>query len=271
MANIDKIVENIRKKTENANGTIGIILGHCFNDFLEYIDNKIEIPFKDISGLKVLGSDVDENKLVFGSIYNKKVIVLIGRVHYSLGYEVDDIATPIYLLKELGCQKLILCSSVGAINHKIKVGDIVTFVDQINLTGRNPLIGAEITRYGHKFIDMIEPYNNDIINILLNTAKQEMGIKVKKGVVVEFPGPTAETVSETKFASMIGADVIGFNNCCEAIAAKYCNLPLVSYALVTNHASAFTNTKVKHEDIVYNRKCASSYYLELLARFIKKL
>lgn len=271
MVNIDKIIENIRKKVENANGTVGIILGHSFNDFIEYVDNKVEIPFKDISGLKVLGSDIDENKFVFGSIYDKKVIVVIGRIHYSFGYDIEDVATPIYLLKELGCKNLILCSSVGAINPKINVGDIVTFTDQINLTGRNPLNGVDVKRYGHKFIDMIDPYNQDMVKKLIEIAKQEMRIKVKKGVIVEFPGPTAETVSETKFASMIGADVIGFNNCCEVIAAKYCNLPLISYALVTNHASAFTNTKVKHEDIVYNRKCASSYYLELLARLVKKI
>lgn len=271
MVDIDKIVENIAKKVKNAQGTVGIILGHCFNDFLEYIEDKVEVPFKDIAGLKVLGSDVEENKLVFGTLYNKNIIVVIGRIHFSLGYQTEDVATPIYVLKELGCQKLILCSSVGAINHKLKVGDVVTFVDQINLTGRNPLNGLVINKYGYRFIDMIEPYDSSMIELLSKTAKQEMGIKVKKGVVVEFPGPTAETVSESRFSSMIGADVIGFNNVCESIAAKYCSMPMINYALVTNHASAYTNSKVKHEDIVYNRKCASSYYLELLARFIKNL
>lgn len=269
MGSIDKIVENIKKKIDNAQGTIGIILGHCFNDFLEYVEDKVEIAFKDITGLKVLGSDIDENKFVFGSIYNKKVIVVIGRTHYSIGYEEQDVAIPVYILKELGCKNLILCSSVGAINHKIKVGDVVTFTDQINFTGRNPLNCSDITKYGHKFFDMTEPYDLNMINTLSEVAKREMGIKVKKGVVMEFTGPTAETASESRFASMIGADIIGFNICCEVIAANYCKLPVISYSLVTNYASAFSNTKIKHEDIVYNRKCASSYYLELLARFIK--
>ena len=270
MVDIDKIVENIRKKVKDAQGTIGIILSHCFSDFLEYVENKTEVYFKDVN-LKVLGHDIEENKFVFGSLYNKNIVVIIGRIHYSHGYECEDVATPIYVLKELGCQSLILCSSVGAINHKIKVGDVATLTDHINFTGRNPLNALNVNKYGHKFVDMIDPYDFSMIKTLEETAKKEMSIKVKKGVLVEFTGPSAETVSETKFAHYIGADLVGFNICNEVIAAKYCELPILSYSLVTNHASAFSNNKVKHEDIVYNRKCASTYYLELLARFIKNL
>ena len=64
---------------------------------------------------------------------------------------------------------------------------------------------------------------------------------------------------------------MGFNVCNEVIAAKYCGLPVASFSLVTNYVSAYTNNKIKHEDIVYNRKCASSYYLELLLRYIANL
>lgn len=271
MAEVSKIVDYISKKVEDTKGSIGIILGTCYADFLDEIEDKVEINFADIPNIRALGTDKEENKFVFGKIQGKKVVVLLGRLHYYLGYKYEDIATPIFVFKELGCEKLIISSSVGVIYHKIKVGDIVTITDHINLTGRNPLYASTYDKYGHRFVDMIEPYDEQMIDTLIYTAKKEMSIKVKKGVVIEFPGPSAETVSESKLANFVGADVIAFNVVCEVIAAKYCNLPVCVYGLATNYASAFTNDKIKHEDIVYNRKCASNYYLELLTRFIKNI
>ena len=266
--NVEEIIESIKKKVKIEGTYTGIILGACFAEFLDEIEDKIEIPFAEVTEMKTIGSDKEENKFIFGSIKGKKIIMILGRLHYSLGYDNADIATPIFVLKELGCDKLILCSSIGAISHKIKVGDVVTFDDHINLTGRNPLFGCDFEKYGHKFIDMSNAYDEELIDILIRTAKKEMAIKVKRGIFAEFPGPSAETVAESNFADRLGADVMGFNVCSEVIAAKYCKLPIVSYALVTNYVSAYTNNKIKHEDIVYNRKCASSYYLELLTRFI---
>ncbi len=268
---VKKIVESIKNKVGNVKPKIAIILGASFGDFLDEIKDKKEISFADIKGLNVIASDITENKLIFGSMFDKEICVMFGRLHYNLGYKNSDIANSIFMLKELGCERLIITSSVGAIDKKIKVGDLVTFEDQINLTGRNPLYGCVTKKAGDCFIDMTKPYDEEMINNLFYTAKHEMAIKLKKAVFIEFPGPTAETISEVKFATLIGGGVIGFNICNEVIAAKYCELPTICYSLVTNYASAFTSNLIKHEDIVYNRKCASNYYLELLARFIKNL
>lgn len=271
MVEIDKIVNYITKKTGDTKGSIGIIISPCFSDFLDEIEDKVEINCSDIPDLKLLGSDKEENKIVFGKIHGKKVVVFLGRLHYYLGYEPQDIAAPIFTLKELGCEKLIISSSVGAINHKIKVGDIVTVTDHINLTGRNSLYALPYGKYGHKFVDMTEPYDQQMADSLIITAKKEMSIKVKKGIVIEFPGPSAETISESRLAHFVGADIIAFSVCNEVIAAKYCDLPVCVYALVTNYASAYTNNKIRHEDIVYNRKCASTYYIGLLSKFIQNI
>ncbi|MBR4003727.1 MAG: purine-nucleoside phosphorylase [Clostridia bacterium] len=269
--NVDEVVKAIKDKVKIEGPYTGIILGTCFSSYLDEVQDKVEIPFTELPELKTLGSDREENKFVFGTINGKKVIMILGRIHYSLGYDYCDIATPIFALKELGCEKLILCSSLGAISHKLRVGDIVTIDDHINLTGRNPLYNCDYDKYGHKFIDMSNAYDEQMIDTLIYTAKKEMAIKVKRGVLAEFPGPSAETVAECQFADQMGADVMGFNVCSEIIAAKYCKLPVVVYALVTNYVSAYTNNKIKHEDIVYNRKCASAYYLELLSRLVTNL
>ena len=271
MINVDKIVANIKKQISDKKCSVAIIIGNSFSDIVDEIQDKVIINFKDIDGLKVMGTDIEENKLIFGKYHEKDVVVALGRIHYSLGYEPEDVSTLIFVFKELGCEKLILTTSVGAISKKIKVGDIVTFNDQINFTSRNPLSGKTYDKYGQKFFDMIEPFDEEMQDILTTTAKKEMAIKIKKAVVMEFPGPNAETISESKIAYLLGADVVAFNICCEVISAKYCGLPVVGYGLVTNYASAYTNSKIKHEDIVYNRKCASNYYLELLGRLVENL
>ena len=270
--NIEKIVDTIKKNLkEDYQGCVGVILGYSFLDFMDEVEVEMEIPLNEIEGLNLYGSDKEKNKLVFGKIDDKKIILMMGRIHYNHGYQPSDVLNTIFLLKLLGCEKLILTASIGAINKKIRVGDIVTFTDQINLTGRNALYGYTEKKYGDTFIDMVDPFDEQLISVLTTTAKKEMAIKVKSGVVVEFAGPSAETVSESHFSQMIGADVVGFNICNEVIACKYCSLPVVGYSLVTNYASAYSNNKIKHEDIVYNRKCASVYYLELLCRLIKNI
>ena len=59
---------------------------------------------------------------------------------------------------------------------------IALYTDHINLTGRNPLYASTYDKYGHKFVDMTEPYDEQMIDTLIYTAKKEMSIKVKKGV-----------------------------------------------------------------------------------------
>jgi len=268
--NVDEIVNEIRSKVDISGNYIGLILGTSFSEFVDEIADKVEVPFDKIKSFKTFGSD-NKGKFIFGNINNRKVIVIVGRIHYTMGYDAYEIATPIFVLKELGCEKLIICASLGAISKKIRVGDVVTIEDHINLTARNPLYGCDYNKYGHKFVDMSDAYDNQIIDSLIDIAKKDMAIKVKKGILIEFPGPTAETPAESRYAAQLGADFIGFNLCCEVIAAKYCKLQTAVYGIITNYASAYTTNKIKHEDIVYNRQCASSYYLDLLKKFISNV
>lgn len=269
--NIDEVVKKIKNKVNVSGKYIGVIISVSYSEFADDITNKQEVTFEEV-GIRTLGKDVNQNKIVFGKLGEKNIIVIFGRIHYSRGYEPAEVATPIYVLKELGCEKLIICNSVGAISKKLKVGDIFTAEDHLNFTGRNPLYRCDCTdKYGKRFIDMSDAYDKEMIDLLVNTAKNEMAIKVKKGIFLEMPGPSAETPAESNFMLELGADVEGFNNCSEVIAAKYCKLPVITYALVTNYAAAYTNNKIKHEDIVFNRKCGGAYYLELLSRLIANI
>lgn len=268
---VDNVVEYIKQNVDVKSHSIGIILGSGYSDLLNFIDNKVQIACSDIPNFKVIDKDAEKNKFVFGKYKNKDVIISFGRLHYNYGYSSEDMANYIFILKELGCEKLVISASVGSLNKKIKVGDIVTATDHINLTGRNPLYHCEYNKYGNVFVDMLAPYDEQMIDILTRVAKNEMGLKVKKGVLVEFNGPSIETYCESRFCRNIGADFSAFHVCNEVIASKYCKLPVIMFALVTNFGSSYTVEKIKHEDIAYNRSCGLKYYSDLLKRLILNL
>lgn len=265
---VDKIVAYIKGKVDVKVDSTGIILGYDFAKFFDKVEEKQEIMMKDIPDMKVMGSDMTENKFVFGKLGNVNVIVACGRLHYNLGYNIEDIANFIFVFKELGCKRLIITSSLASLNKKIIPSDIVTATDHINLTGRNPLYKCTYNKYGTMFIDTSDAYDKDLIDKLCLVAKRQMHINVKKGIVAEYIGPTVETVSESNFIRNLGADVVGFNICCEVVACKYCNLPVVLYGIVTNYASVLSKLVIKREDLVHNKKMASNYYLDLLEKYI---
>lgn len=271
MHKLDGIIKFIKSKVDLQDNSTAIILGNDFSGFLEKLDYKQEIPFSLIPNLKALGKDKEKNKFVFGKINSNPLVVIQGRLHYSYGYEPNDIANLIFILKSLGCSRLILTASVGSINAKIRVGDIVTAVDHINLTGRNPLQKNDYLKFGHTFVDMLSPYDEHMMHSLSITAKKEMNLKIKSGVLVEFPGPSSETYSEALMASKLGADFVGFNVCSEVIACRYCTLPTILYGIVTNFGASLTANNVSHDDIVFNRKVSNTYYLDLLYRFVSNL
>ncbi len=268
---VDRTVKFLRTTLNIDNIDLAVISGVSYEEFVERLEDRREIKFADIPDMKVLGSDIIENKFVYGSLAGKKVLFSVGRLHYNNGYTRQDIANFIFILKELGAKRLVVTACVGSSNKHIHVGDIVTAVDHINLTGRNALFGCDYNRYGSLFVDLDSCYDKEMIKTLSITARKELKMKVKEGVLSEFSGPSVETLSESKFAKQNGADFAGFNVVNEVICANYCSLPVIMLGLVTNYAVLYSAGRLKHEDIDYNRNLAKAYYLELLERFIHNL
>lgn len=266
---IDKIVKSIKSKVD-IEPEIGIVVSFGLSEIIDRIEDRVELPFKDIDGLVTLGKDATTCKFYFGTIAGKKVVVMYDRLHYYQGYKPSEVVLPIYALKELGCKVLVNSSAVGAINKRIKVGDIVLFSDHLNFSNRNPLIGVDCEPYGFRFFDMTNAYNYDLLNQAYSVGKN-LGIGLKKGVYIEFMGPNGETPAEIHMAQIMGADVVGFHVANEVVAARYCGMEVIGVSLVTNHASAFSRSKIRYEDIKYNRQVASGYFGEYLYSLIKSL
>lgn len=266
MDKVNAIIEYVKTKTDIV-PEVAIIVTSGFKNFEKIIENKVIIHLTDIKGITVLGKD-KENKLVFGRIAGKNVVVLIGRMHAYFGYTPQDYACVIFAMKELGCKKLITATGVGAISKRYKVGDLFIANDYINFSGTSSLNGLSEDTYGSKYFDISVPYNLEMNKKAMAIAKK-LGMRTRQGVLIEFSGPNSETAAEIKMAHLAGADVVGSHIIKETVLARYCGLKTISINLITNYASGYSYSKVKYEDIHYNLDVSTEYFGEFITEVLK--
>jgi len=212
---------------------VGIVLGTGLHQLLNYIDVKQTIPYSDIPNFPVSTVEFHKGNLVYGTIANKNILVMQGRLHAYEGYSMQQIVFPIRVMKLLGVQKILLSNAAGGININFKKGDLVLIDDHINLLYGNPLSGKNFDELGSRFSDMSEPYD-PFSKRLLQQKAIELKIDLKKGVYAAVNGPNLETKAEYRYLKIIGADMVGMSTVPEVIAANHMQLPCVAVSVITD-------------------------------------
>ena len=215
---------------------IGLVLGSGLGPLADEIENAVHIPYGDIPHFKVSTAPDHAGRLVCGSLAGRRVVCMQGRLHGYEGYAPDEIAYPVYVLKALGVQALVLTNASGGINTAFSVGDFMLIEDHVNLTGKSPLTGPNDPAMGTRFPDMTFAY----APALREKAKQaaaDCGIGLRTGVYCGVNGPQFETPAEIRAFRALGTDAVGMSTVFEVIAAAHCGLPVVGVAMITNMAA----------------------------------
>jgi purine-nucleoside phosphorylase len=218
------------------NPEIGIVLGTGLGQLVNHIQIEQEINYSDIPNFPVSTVEFHSGKLIFGTLENKKVIVMQGRFHLYEGYSLQEITFPIRILKALGIQKLFISNAAGAINLDFKKGDLMLIEDHINLQGSSPLAFANVSDFGERFTDMCEPYNVNLRNQAIEIAKNN-NINLQKGIYAAVVGPQLETKAEYKMLKIIGADAVGMSTVPEVIVANHLQLPVLAISVLTDECN----------------------------------
>ncbi len=232
-------LEQLEKTTEYLQGKgfinpeIGIVLGSGLGQLVEQIENPIEAHYNHIPFFPLATVEFHSGKLIYGTLENKKVVVMQGRFHLYEGYNLIDVTYPIRVMHKLGIKHLIISNAAGAINLDYKKGDMMLIEDHINLQGGSPLAFKEVAEFGERFVDMSNPYDTNMRNILQETAKKE-GITLHNGVYASVVGPQLETRAEYRFLKIIGADAVGMSTVPEVIVANHLKLPVVAVSVLTD-------------------------------------
>src|ERR1043166_3133814 len=74
------------KQKYKAEPSVGIVLGSGLGRFINGIDIDLEIPYSELPHFPVRTVPGHDSKLIFGRMYDKKIVVMSGRFHYYEGY-----------------------------------------------------------------------------------------------------------------------------------------------------------------------------------------
>ena len=228
---------------------LGIILGSGLGSLVDIVESKIEVDYQDIPNFPVSDVVGHAGKLVFGSIGAQEVMIMAGRFHYYEGFSMKEVTYPLFLMQQLGVEKLIITNSCGGINPSYKPGDLMIISDFINGVSTNPLHGTNDDRFGPRFPDMSDPYTTGFRNQAKQVAKQ-LEIDYQEGVYAFFQGPYYETVAEIKMYGLLGADAIGMSTVPETIVANYLGFEVFGVSVITNMATGLRDGKHSHQEVV---------------------
>jgi purine-nucleoside phosphorylase len=272
-------MENLKQKIEkaalhiqsikNTHPKVGIILGSGLGAFVDKMENKTIIPYNEIPYFKKVTVPGHDGKLVLGKVKGVEVVALQGRFHVYEGHEMEDVVFPLRVMAKLGIDIVILTNAAGGVNLSFVPGDLVILTDQINLTGRNPLVGPNDDSTGPRFPDMSHAFNPELAQIIESTSK-ELKIKTQKGVYAGVLGPTYETPAEIKMMRILGADVVGMSTVPEVIIANHIGLKVCGISCVTNMGAGIIDQKLKHEDIKDEALKVMDNFTNLLNSTIEK-
>jgi purine-nucleoside phosphorylase len=229
---------------------IGIILGSGLGEFAEKVEPEKIISYSEIdSGLK---STVEghQGRLIYGSLEDKKVTVMQGRLHYYEGYSTRQLVKPIEYMKDaLGVDTLIITNAAGGINENFTPGDLMLINDHITSFVPSPLIGLDLTeKTGSRFHDMTYVYDRDIISLAHRIA-DDLEIDLKDGVYLQTTGPQYETPAEIRMFRTLGADAVGMSTTVEALYAHALGIRVCGISCITNMASGINSSKLSHKEV----------------------
>lgn len=227
----DYILDKIKTKVE-----IAIIIGTGLENLLDEMEDKIEINYRDVPNFLISTTNNSEGKFIFGKLSGKKVICMTKRFHYYEGYDFDELAMPVYVLKLLGVEKLILTNAAGAVNYNFYPGDICLIRDHINFSGVSPTRGNNLAEFGERFYPIDKLYDEKLRKLAKKSAIK-LGFEVKEAVYFFTVGPFFESPSEIRAIRTLGGDLVGMSTITETLTAGHCGIKVLAFSVATNYSS----------------------------------
>lgn len=222
-------VQNITDKAP----THGLILGTGMSGLLDAVDILHSIPYTEIPHMAPPTVMSHEGFLHLAQAEGQLFWVCQGRLHRYEGYSDDEITFGVRLLHTLGVRKLGITNAAGAVNLNYQKGELLLIDDHINLQGGSPLASLAAAEAGPRFVDMREPYSQNLQKQWQSIA-QKLNIRLHRGVYAAVVGPQLETRAEYRYLKIIGADAVGMSTVPEVIVANQLEMEVLAIAVLTD-------------------------------------
>jgi purine-nucleoside phosphorylase len=255
---------------------IGLILGSGLGDLAHQVEDAVFIDYRDIPHFPVSTVEGHAGRFAVGSLEGKPVIVMQGRFHYYEGYSMKMVVFPVYVMKRLGVQTLVITNAAGGMNRSYAPGDLMLLSDHINLTGDNPLVGPNFAELGVRFPDMSEAYNRQYRALAKKLAADIRGnegepLRLQEGVYCGITGPTYMTPAELTMLAKIGGDAVGMSTVGEVIAARHAGLKVLGISCITDMAIGEELEPLTHEQVVAVAERTKPKFTALVKAFVREV
>ena len=260
----------IRAKIGDFQPKVAMILGSGLGFMGDVVENAIAVPYGEIPHFKASTAPGHKGQLVFGTLEGKPVAVMQGRMHHYEGYSYEEVAYAVRVLRLLGCDTLIVTNAAGCVNMDWQAGDLMLITDQIKIFMESPLRGENLPQFGVRFPDTSHLYTPALQEVARKAAG-ELGVELKEGVYMYFPGPQYETPAEVRFARIAGADAVGMSTAPEVIVAGHCGMQVLGFTLLSNMAAGILNQPLSEEEVLEAAAACRDKFSKLVLACLKQI
>jgi purine-nucleoside phosphorylase len=261
----DKILFHDAATIESAAGgriDLAIVLGTGLSSVIGKNFAHTAIPYDRMLGMAIVPLEGHAGEALVGTWHTKRVLAFAGRPHLYQGFSPQQVTTNVRLSRAAGARTVILTNAAAAVEPSFEPGDLMLIADHINLTGRNPLLGATTA---DPFVDTSEMYSPRLRQLLKECAGSDH--RLREGVYAGVLGPSYETPAETHFLRTIGAQAVGMSTVLEAIYAYAIGLSVLGISAIATRAG----TLARHSAAVATASTAGPRLGDLVDKLIARM
>ncbi|NWL87368.1 MULTISPECIES: purine-nucleoside phosphorylase [unclassified Paenibacillus] len=249
---------------------VGLILGSGLGILADHMEQAVSISYADIPHFPQSTVEGHAGELLIGQVQGKPIAMMKGRFHMYEGYGPELTAFPVRVMKELGVKTLLVTNAAGGVNTSFTPGDLMLISDHLNMTGKNPLIGANDDELGPRFPDMSQAYSRRLRE-LARSAADKLGFSLQEGVYAGLLGPSYETPAEIRMLRTLGADAVGMSTVSEVIVASHAGLEVLGISCISNMAAGILDQPLSHAEVMETTDRVREQFLRLVQTIIPQL
>jgi purine-nucleoside phosphorylase len=268
-ARLDALEAAVRARSDLV-PDVGIVLGSGLGRLADDLEDPVAIPFAELPGWPAATAPGHVGRLLLGRLAGRPVVMLQGRFHLYEGNAPGLVVQPVLLFGRLGAKVVILTNAAGGLDPSFGPGTLMVISDHINLTGANPLIGANAASIGERFTDLTDAWSPRLRGRLHEAGRAE-GVDLAEGIYVGLTGPNYETPAEVRLFASMGGHAVGMSTVIECIAARWAGLEVCGVSLVTNAGAGYTGEPLSHEEVLAAGATSGPRLARVIRRFVADL
>lgn len=260
----------IRAKIGSFAPKVAMVLGSGLGFLGDEVEDPICVSYRDIPHFKASTAPGHKGRLVFGTLRGRNVAVMQGRMHHYEGYSYEEVGYAVRVLRLLGCDTLVVTNAAGGVNLDFQAGDLMLITDHIKIFMESPLRGENLPAFGPRFPDASHLYTSALQEVA-RTAARDLGIPLREGVYMYFPGPQYETPAEVRFARVAGADAVGMSTAPEVIVAGHCGMQVLGFTLVSNLAAGILDQPLSEQEVLDAAEACKDKFSRLVLACLERI